>query len=284
MNVDAVLHPSFIREALALLRVHPDVGVIAPEVYKLYPDDEWRFWRGQQLVSDRRPTTSRATHLQSEGGVVRLTPMMRVDVPEDQPDAWRPSFKANGACPIIRRALLEQMQQRFGVAPFDPTFDTYGEDVDFAFKAWALRWRTMFARQVQAGHIRSYASPVALVDKRGRLRINLVAERYINALRHLPPDRLIPVTLRALREDAEMAIRQARRGDHEARKDVAAGLARAWRMWPDLLRFRVLHRTWQRIDFLTEVHCERPTIDDRRLATNDRPEAVDLFHTRQSRL
>jgi GT2 family glycosyltransferase len=185
LNTDAVLHPQFVQSAVELFEQQPQLGVIAPEVYKITAEGDWRFWKDPH-------------DLQSEGGVVALTPMLRVQVLLDHQDSWRTSFKANGACPVIRRSLLTAMQQTFGVAPFDPVFDTYGEDVDFAFKAWALRWRTMFARHIVAGHVRSYASALELPDKRGRLRINLVAERYINAVRHLPLPRMIVVVALAL--------------------------------------------------------------------------------------
>jgi len=246
LNTDAVLHPTFVRHAVELLEQHRDVGVIAPEVVRIGTDTPWRWWEADEQFP-------------SEGGVVALTPLMRVHVLEgdaQQIGDWRPSFKANGACPLIRRDLIEDLQRTFGVGPFDPVFDTYGEDVDFAFKAWALRWRTMYSRTVLAGHVRSYASPLALADKRGRLRINLIAERYINAVRHLPAQRMLPVVLIALTEDLRMVLQQQRKGDHQAWLDVRAGLQRVWRMWPDLVRFRAWHRTWRAIDTQREVYCK----------------------------
>jgi GT2 family glycosyltransferase len=246
LNTDAVLHPTFVRCAVELLEQYPDVGVIAPEVVRIGTDTSRRWWEAEQQFP-------------SEGGVVALTPLMRVQVLEGDAEAigdWRPSFKANGACPIIRRDLIEDLKRSFGAGPFDPVFDTYGEDVDFAFKAWALRWRTMYSRNVLAGHVRSYASPLALVDKRGRLRINLIAERYINAVRHLPAQRMLPVVLIALGEDLRMVLHQRRKGDHEAWRDVLAGLQRVWRMWRVLLRFRAWHRTWRSINTQREVYCK----------------------------
>lgn len=242
LNTDAVLHPSFVRRAVELLKHRPDVGVIAAEVVKIEPTTPWRFW-------EHGPFTS-------EGGVVTLTPMMRVQVLEGDTGDWRPSFKANGACPVVRRATIDDIRRTYGEGPFDPVFDTYGEDVDFAFKAWARRWRTMYSRSVVAGHVRSYASPVALADKRGRLRTNLIAERYINAVRHLPLQRLLPVLVVALAEDMAMVVRQQRTGDQQAWSDVSTALRRVAGMWRDLLRFRVWHRTWRMIDTRTEVYCE----------------------------
>lgn len=241
LNTDAVLHPEFVARAVRLFDTHARLGVVAPEVVKIDQTGDWRFWQ------------SSGDH-QSEGGVVSLTRLMRVRVLEDAREDWRPSFKANGACPVIRRALVEAMREKFGVAPFDPVFDTYGEDVDFAFKAWSLRWQTMYAREVRAGHVRSYASAVELPDKRGRLRINLIAERYINAARHTPLTKLIPATLAGLAEDARMIVRQLRKGDREILLDARTAFGRVLRLLPALLRFRRTHRTWRKIDFGREVY------------------------------
>lgn len=244
LNTDAVLHPEFVARSVRLFGEHTRLGVVAPEVVKISQAGDWRFW---ESIEDH----------QSEGGVVSLTRMMRVRVIEDAPEDWRPSFKANGACPVVRRALVEAIREKFGAfgeAPFDPVFDTYGEDVDFAFKAWSLRWQTMYAREVRAGHVRSYASAVELPDKRGRLRINLIAERYINAVRHTPLTKLIPATLAGLAEDARMILRQLRKHDREILSDARAAFGRVLRLLPALLRFRRAHRTWRKIDFEREVY------------------------------
>jgi GT2 family glycosyltransferase len=242
LNTDAVLHPHFIQASVDLFEQQPQLGVIAPEVYKIASDGPWRFWQAPH-------------QLQSEGGVVALNTLLRVQVLLDHSDNWRPSFKANGACPVIRRSLLAAMQHTFGSAPFDPVFDTYGEDVDFAFKAWSLRWRTMFARHIVAGHVRSYASALELPDKRGRLRINLIAERYINAIRHLPLPRMLKVVVLALSEDVQMLVRQLTKRDRHIVRDLLTGWRRVLNMLPDLGHFRRQHHTWQTIDFDAEVYC-----------------------------
>lgn len=243
LNTDAVLHPTFIEQALKVFRRHAEVGVVAAEVFKIDESDDWRFWH------------SEPGKYKSEGGVVSLNKEMRVEVIDDAFDG-SPSFKANGACPVIRRRTLEDLRARFGFAPFDTVFDTYGEDVDFAFKAWSLRWHTRFAKNVCAGHIRSYASPVEMPDKRGRLRVNLIAERYINALRHLPLNELLKFIPRALKEDLQLIVTQTRKHDFQILRDTQQAFARLARLLPALLQFRVRHKTWRSINFNREVHCQ----------------------------
>lgn len=253
-NTDVVLHPQFIAEAVALFTRHPDVGVIGPYVLRIEEEGDGRFWAWNP------PRT-----LPLDGAVVGLTRLfLHVRSVEEHDDEWRVSFKANGACPVVRRATVEDLCTHFGVGPFDPVFDTYGEDVDFAFKTWSLRWRTMFARAVIAGHVRSYASAMHLWDKRGRLRVNLIAERYINGVRHLHAPQLLRVLLFGLATDGTALARQTLQGDREAGRDVRAAFARLWGMRRDLLRFRRTHRTWQTIHFPSEVYCPDSPAPSRR--------------------
>lgn len=239
-NTDVVLRPDFVQAAVDHFVQHPAVGVIGPYVLKIEErGDDWRFWE-------------RADELPLDGGAIGLTELLKVYLVEDGSD-WRVSFKANGACPVIRRTVIEDVRRNFGAGPFDPVFDTYGEDVDFAFKAWALRWRTMFARNVVAGHVRSYASALEMPDKRGRLRINLIAERYINALRHLPTKQALNVVGRQIVHDLRLMARQRRTGDREIVEDVRVAWARVIGLWRDLLRFRALYQPWRAIDFEREV-------------------------------
>lgn len=245
MNADVVLHPDFARAAVARFRDNPDVGIIGPYVLRVGEEGDGRPW-------EQTPPPD----LPLDGAVVGLTRVfLRVRSVEERDETWRISFKANGCCPIMRRATIEALRATYGVGPFDPLFDTYGEDVDLAFKAWALRWRTMFAREVIASHVRSYASPIELRDKRGRLRVNLIAERYINAIRHLPAAQLWTVCAVALLNDLALIPAQRAKGDREAARDVGAALARIRGLRRALLRYRWRHREWRRIDFPTEVYC-----------------------------
>jgi len=244
LNCDAVLRPDFVANAVAHFERHPAVGVVGPNVWRIDRDreDDWRFWeRGEPYG------------LPFDGGVVALDHLLHVLGLDDCGVVWQRSFKANGACPVVRRGALEALRRTFGVAPFDPVFDTYGEDVDFAFKTWALRWETMYAADVVAGHVRSYSSELRLWDKRGRLRVNLIAERYINAARHLSPPRLMLVASAALLTDVTAATRRRVGGDRQAYQDLGAALARLSRMRPALLRFRRRHAVWRRVDFAREV-------------------------------
>ena len=248
MNCDAVLRPDVARRAVDLFARHPDVGVIGANIWRLDRDaPDWRFWDWDRDAIAALPF---------DGGVVALDRLLHVRGLKTRVP-WQVSFKANGACPLVRRATIEDMRERFGAAPFDPVFDTYGEDVDFAFKTWTLGWRTMFAADLVVGHVRSYASELDMWDKRGRLRVNLIAERYINAARYLPPAQLLAVLTVALATDVTAATRQRRKGDRTAYADLRTALARILRLRPGLLRFRRRHQPWRRIDFRRVVYLDK---------------------------
>lgn len=234
LNCDAVLHPEALRTAVVVLAQRPEVGVLAPHVMKLAPTGEWRFWLHPEVVTG------------FDGGVIGLDGDGRVTSLGDSGELERESFKPNGACPVVRRAVVEQLRATYGAGPFDPLFDTYGEDVDAAWKAWALGWTVLYRRDVVAGHVRSYASPLEVEDKRGRLRTNLVAERWINAVRHRDPSAAARQLVGAAGEDLAMVAGQLRQGDAQVVLDVARGWARVTRSAPALLAYRLRHQEWRR--------------------------------------
>ena len=234
LNCDAVLHPDALAAAVRTLAEHPDVGVLAPHVTKLSPVGEWRFWDHPEVATG------------FDGGVIGLDRHGRVTSLGDTGGPAQESFKPNGACPVVRRAVVDELRETYGAGPFDPLFDTYGEDVDAAWKTWALGWRVLYDPEVRAGHVRSYASALEMEDKRGRLRTNLVVERYVNAARHRAPRPAAAQLGGALAGDLRMVAGQLRHGDVQVLPDVARGWARVARAVPGLVDYRRRHREWER--------------------------------------
>lgn len=216
LNADCVLADDFAAVALAELRRQPEVSVLGAAVRRVDGSDD--------------------------GAVLGVTDTMRVRMlGAPPPGATWPTFKPNGSCPVVRRSLLDLMAERYGISGFDPCFDTYGEDVDFAFRAMAVGAKTVCVAGLQATHSRSHASAVAVTDKRGRLRVNVVAGRHVNARRHLPRHRLAVVLPLLGLQDLLLVGRQVLRGDLRVVRDVVA----AWRRTAALhsWRWRREHRT-----------------------------------------
>lgn len=222
MNDDAILHPDFVEQALRVFQSTGGAGAVAPLVLRAVNAGlPWDSPGPVTLVSGPESTT--------------LDMRVVVDLPVDQP---RPTFKANGACPVYRSAALAQVIERAGDGPFDPWFDTYGEDLDLCFRLHALGWTTVFAPTVLAAHQVSGSSAPRIHDKRGRLRRNLIAARHANAWRHLPILQLVlAAPLIAVGDVVFMCLSLLRR-DGAAIPDIAAAWARVARGLPALVRER----------------------------------------------
>ncbi|NNE74430.1 MAG: glycosyltransferase, partial [Acidimicrobiales bacterium] len=100
LNCDATLDPDFVRSALAVHWAHPQTAIVGAKV------------RSADHVS----------------GPLDLTWTMRVAFRDT--DRLTTCHKADGSCPVMRRAALDQVIETFGSGPYDESYDTYGEDLD----------------------------------------------------------------------------------------------------------------------------------------------------------
>jgi GT2 family glycosyltransferase len=192
LNCDAELADDYVERAMEVHQAHPRTAVVGGRV---------------------ESPTSGVT------GPIRITATMRTAALST--DSAQRCDKVDGSCPLQRREAIEEVAARYGVGPYDPTYDTYGEDVDLALKLRRLGWEVRYTPTARATHLRSFSSAHRLADRRGRLRINNLANRHRNLLRH-GSLALWPVL--AAQDAGFAAIRLARR-DHRAAVDVAA----AWR-------------------------------------------------------
>lgn len=266
MNCDAVLHPQFLARAVEFFRSHPKVGILAPLVVRISPEAKKACWDEQgPWVLD--------------GAVLGLRSDMRVFLAAGDEDGRdTQTFKANGSCPILREALIDSICEEFDHGPFDPMFDTYGEDVDQAFKCWALGWTIRFVPGLVAGHVRSYASAQSVRAKRGRMRVNLLASRYLNALRHVPPARLPFSILGIAAGDAALVATQFARGDSSVLSDSWQAWSRVARAFSGSIRFRRAHCTWRRMAYSKVVRPHPRRRDSIVTTLGARPRLDEVRH------
>ncbi len=219
-NQDVVLHPDFASRAVAALSGHDRAAAIAPLVVHVDAEGEL-------------PTTGVVA---VESGAQHLAWDMRVhdDGRSAEPHAC---LKPSGACPVYRRDVLDELSAPER-APFDVVFDTYGEDVDLALRLAAHGWQVRYEPGVLAGHTISSSSTPSVGDKRGRLRVNIVAGRHLNVWRHLPlPAALLAAVLVVVGDLAFVATRLVRR-DLRVVADVGAAWVRVTRLAPALAAHR----------------------------------------------
>ena len=209
LNCDAQLEPDYVETLVSVLRHHPAVA-----------------GAGGRVTSGRVGVS----------GPLAITNTMRTrGLPADE--AVR-CDKVNGACPLFRGHALDQVVGLFG-GPYDGTYDTYGEDVDLALTLGSLGWEYWYEPAAGASHVRSFASAPKLADRSGRLRVNTIANRHRNIVRHA--DRWVLTNSFAVVQDVGFAVLQLVKGDLAAPRDVWSGLRRhAQTLRADVARRRQL--------------------------------------------
>jgi GT2 family glycosyltransferase len=205
LNSDASLSPDYLRIGLDSLDRFPRVAVVGGKV----------------------STTGGGT----VRGPLRVTYTMRVrDLPIDRACDC---FRVDGACALLRRSALDQVDREWGVGALDPRFFIYGETIDLAFKLRKLGWITRFEPTMEAEHVRSHSSALRVADKRGRMRQLVLASRHINVARHSSTGMRPIATVACLTQDVGFAALQFARGDWSAPADVIGGWRRALKLAPD---------------------------------------------------
>ncbi len=193
LNCDAELDADYITTLVAVLDAHPRACAA-----------------GGSVRSDRVGVS----------GPLAITQTMRTNsMPTDQTTVCD---KVNGACPLFRRAALDQVVDLFGGGPYDPSYAMYGEDVDLALTLARLGWEYRYEPGAGASHVRSFSSAPRLADRRGPLRISTLTNRHRNIVRHA--DHWVAVTALAVAQDIGFAALQLLRRDVGAAADVAQSI------------------------------------------------------------
>jgi GT2 family glycosyltransferase len=204
LNPDAEVEPGAIEALQTALATIPDAGIVAARL--LTPDGEpvlscypflslatvaWRHFQVYRLF----PNVVLGRYRQTTLDPARAEPIL-VD--------W-----AQGACLLIRRALLDQ------IGGFDEDFFLYAEEVDVAYRAARAGWRTYLVPTAQVRHAEGsstgqvvplklashyfckavyfgkHADPAQRVLVRGLLLLDLnlrMVYRAIGVVRGHPPD------------------------------------------------------------------------------------------------
>lgn len=207
LNCDAVLDPDYVERLVAVLDAEPDVAVAGGAV---------------RLVDSLDPGAA-VDRIDGPLEITLTTRTRRLPT-----DVACDCDKVNGACPVQRRAALDQVVDRRGAGPFDPSYDTYGEDIDLALELASLGWRIRYEPGAGAAHLRSFSSARRTADKRGRLRVNVLRNRHRNIARHRRGATRVAATVVALAQDVGFALVQLTRGDRRVIADVRAAWGQAY--------------------------------------------------------
>ncbi len=142
LNADVVLEPSFIEEAVRVMDADARIGMVQGKLYQMAARSEG---------TERR--------LDSMGLVVHRDRRVSLrgygEVDRGQYDRSEEIFAPDGAAPLYRRAMLEDI--RIGDAYFDEAFFMYREEVDLGWRARWRGWKAVTAPRAVGYHVRRYA-------------------------------------------------------------------------------------------------------------------------------
>jgi len=171
LNPDVTLQPGFITTLVATLESHPESGSAVGKIL-LRHDNRSRNPRidGAGLLIDRRRHQYLRGHRQVDRG---------------QYDGPGEVFGADGAAPLHRRAMLEDVKV-FGQY-FDEQFFAYMEDVDLAWRARLLGWSCRYEPGAMAYHDRSFM-PGRRVRMPKILRRIAIKNRYLTLIKNEAPE------------------------------------------------------------------------------------------------
>lgn len=179
VNPDAILTPRFIENMVKAIKTAPTIGSVAGKLIQVdtlkevdqKPLDEYLLDSAGLMILRNRRQYLRG-HLQSASNFI-------------EPDYI---FGPDGACPLYRRTMLEDI--RLGDEYFDECFVTHKEDVDLAWRAQLLGWKSIFTPEAVAFHIRTFRPG----KRRGisrKVRMDAVKNRYLLLIKNELPSTFI---------------------------------------------------------------------------------------------
>jgi GT2 family glycosyltransferase len=209
LNNDTVVDPAALSEMVAAAERHPRAGVIGAKV--LRADDPSRLWLAWGVVTWRQSLIGLVGEDAVDDG--------SYDVEREVP--WLP-----GTSLLLRRPALEE------VGAFDAEFFAYHEDVDWAARAAACGWTSLYCGRARIWHAIHGSSGGA--SNYGGFRKYLSARNSIlYARRHGRPHQQLAMAFWILATLPFVFLRRAASGE-------TAGVTIKVRGWLDGLRGRPL--------------------------------------------
>ncbi|MFN8455574.1 MAG: glycosyltransferase family 2 protein [Anaerolineae bacterium] len=164
LNPDVVMTPTYIAKLVEAAESDPQVGMV----------------NGKLLLPSSQGDSSTPCLLDSTGLFLRKTRQQFLRG-HRQPDTGEYDrleyiFGACGAAPLYRREMLQAC--RFEDQYFDENFFAYKEDVDLAWRAQLLGWKSLYTPEAVAFHARSF-KPGQREGLSTEVRLHSVKNRYL---------------------------------------------------------------------------------------------------------
>jgi GT2 family glycosyltransferase len=153
LNADCFLAPGFLEHARPRL-AEARVGSVTPKLLRTLgplPSDRLELIDCVGMTLDRRRKNGLAGHGE----------------PASRYSARGEVIGPDGAAALYRREMLDDC--RLGGAVLDEALEKWASDVDLAWRAWALGWRSVYEPAALGWHVRSYSPTTrAQVPERDR--------------------------------------------------------------------------------------------------------------------
>ncbi|MEA2299273.1 MAG: hypothetical protein QOF77_2209 [Solirubrobacteraceae bacterium] len=162
LNADCVLAPGFLAAALARLR-DPSVGSVAPKLIRTESVEA-----GSRL--DILDTAGMTVDRRRKNGLVGH------NAPCDAYAVSAETFGGDGAAVLYRRETLEACA--VGGEVLDEDFELWAADVDLAWRAQLLGWRSIYEPAAVAWHVRYYSPSTRAALDPGHRRLQF-RNRYL---------------------------------------------------------------------------------------------------------
>jgi GT2 family glycosyltransferase len=136
LNPDVILTPTYIAEMVAALEEDDVLGSASGKVYFTDPEGKpsRRIYTTGHLLTRNRKPSNRGYKQVDEGQF-------------SQKDYI---FGVNGACPLLKRAMLDDVA--IHEEYFDEAFFLYGDDYDLGWRAQLMGWRSIYVPTAIAYH------------------------------------------------------------------------------------------------------------------------------------
>ncbi len=166
LNPDVVIDTDYIVKLVKEMEALPEVGTAGGKLLRPPEGETGVRFDSTGLFLDRR----RRQYLRGHG-----------EIDHGQYDEHRDTFGVDGAAPLYRRAMLDEIS--FEGEYFDETFASHKEDVDVAWRAQIFGWHSRYVPTAIAYHPRSFR-PSRREPVPPTIRIHSVKNRYLLMLKN----------------------------------------------------------------------------------------------------
>ncbi len=218
LNADCVLAPGFLAAATDRLR-DPGVGSVAPKLIRaesVEPDARLEVLDTAGMTIDRRRKNGLVGH----------------NAPCEAYAVAAETFGGDGAAVLYRRATLEACA--VGGEVLDEDFELWAADVDLAWRAQLLGWRSVYEPAAVAWHVRYYSPSTRAALDPGHRRLQF-RNRYLMMAKNDTPAGLARDLHRILAFEVLALGHVLLRERH-----LLGGYVEAWRLLPAARRRRAL--------------------------------------------